>query len=150
MRAIFGLVSLLVVVGIMMLIFKSIEAPQLEVGKKAQDQAQQISGRDANGIPAKDSYTAESFPDNGPFRGIKIDTLTDGGAMQTYYGLKPGDVVMQINSNDVTALGGSYDMAKAELDEAFQNASPLTVIRDDNKMSLPVGGAKSPLDNLIH
>jgi|GEM_PF-3577560 len=150
MRAGFLLLSLLVVAGIYIFFFRNVEAPQLEAGKKAQDAAQQISGRDTNGVPAKDSYTAVPFPDNGPFRGIKIDTLTPGGAMETYFGLKVGDVVTQINSNDVTALGGSYDMAKALLDEAFQNASPLTIQRDGDKMTLPVGGAKSPLDQLVH
>jgi S1-C subfamily serine protease len=145
---IFGLVSLLVVVGIMFLFFKIFEAPNIEVGQKAQQEAQQISGRDENGVPAMNSYKAESDPPMGNFHGIKITDVTPGGAMDKYYGLKVGDIVLKVGDNDVTIFG-AYDMAKGMLDQAFQEAKPLLVQRDTAQISLPVGGAKSPLDGLI-
>jgi len=39
LRAMFGLVALLVVIGIMALIFSQIEAPTIKQGEKAQDAA---------------------------------------------------------------------------------------------------------------
>jgi S1-C subfamily serine protease len=146
---IFGLVSLLVIVGLMLMFFKTFEAPNIEVGQKAQQEAQQISGRDENGVPAMNSYKAEPFPATGNFRGIKITDVTPGGAMDKYYGLKVGDVVMKIGDMDAVAYGGDFGSAKAQLDEAYQHASNLVVQRDTAQISLPVGGAKSPLDGLI-
>jgi len=116
---------------------------------KAQEEAQQISGRGANGMPAMQSYGAESYPPGGAFRGIRIRDVTKGGPMDDYYGLKAGDVVLQIGGMDVTTLG-EYDMAKAELDQAYQESRPLTVQRDGNQISLPAGGAHSPLDALTN
>ena len=148
MRFAFGLVSLLVVVGILFLVFAKNEAPQIEAGQKAQDEAQQISGRDANGKPAKDSYKTEEFDaGGGGFKGLKVIDVTPGGAMETYYGLKVGDVILQLSGMDVSALG-DYGSAKGMVDQAFQEAKTLTVDRDGAKITLPVGGAKSPLDSL--
>jgi S1-C subfamily serine protease len=144
----FGLISLLVVIGIMMIVFKTFEAPQIEVGQQAQQEAQQLSGRDANGVPAMSSYKAEEYDGGGGgFKGIKITDVTAGGAMDTYYGLKVGDIVMQINSLDTATLG-DYNAAKGMLDQAYQEARTLTVLRNGATITLPVGGAKSPLDAL--
>ena len=142
---IFGLVSLLVVLGIMMIIFKTFEAPSLEQGKKAEDQAEQISGRDASGVPAFKSYTGEEADIGGHFHGIKIDTLSPGGPMETAYGLKAGDVVVKIGDLDVTTLG-DYSSGKGQLDQAFQMAAPLTVERDGATTVLP---CKGPMGTLL-
>lgn len=141
----FGLISLLVCAGIIMLFFAKIEAPQIQEGQKAQQEAQQISGRGDNGMKAMDSYSAQAYPPTGDFRGIQITDVTPTGPMDAYYGLKVGDIVVAIGGNDVTALGG-FDMGKAELDEAYQNHQGLTVERGGTKMELPVGGTHSPLD----
>ena len=144
----FGLLSLLIAVGIM-LYMESLQSNEMHTAQVAHQEAAQISGRGDNGIPAMDSYTAQSYPPNGDFRGIQITAVTAGGPMDTYYGLKVGDIVTQIGGMDVTGLGGQYDMAKAELDEAFQNARTLTITRNGTQMTLPVGGAKNPLDQLM-
>jgi C-terminal processing protease CtpA/Prc len=143
----FGLVSLLVCVAIIMLL-ESMQATSLHQGAVAHQDAEQISGRGADGMPAMYSYKAESYPPNGNFNGIRITDITAGGPMDTYYGLKVGDVITQIGGNDVTALGGQYDMAKAELDQAYQESRPLTINRGGTQMTLPVGGAKNPLEGL--
>jgi S1-C subfamily serine protease len=147
MRIGFGLVSLLVVLGIMMMIFKMVEAPQIEVGQKAQQEVQQISGRDANGVPAYKSYTAQAYMRGNQFAGITVTDLTSGGPMEVGYGLKVGDVVLQIAGNDVQTFG-DYESAKGQLDQAYQTAATLQVLRDGNKVLLSVNGGKSPLDLL--
>jgi S1-C subfamily serine protease len=144
---VFGLVSLLVVLGVCMWIFNNFEYKDIKTGQKAQQEAEQISGRDANGVPAMNSYKAEAYAPNGTFKGITITDLTPDGPMDKYYGLKVGDIVLQIGGLDVAALS-DYGAAKGQLDEAYQKAAELTVQRDTAKITLPVGGAKSPLDQL--
>jgi S1-C subfamily serine protease len=148
MRALFagfGLLSLLVCVGIMLYLM-SMEAPAVHEGVKAQDEAQQISGHGANGMPAMQSYTAESYPPGGnSFRGVRIKDVTIGGPMDTYYGLKVGDVVLQIGGMDVTAFG-DYESAKGQLDQAYQEFKLLLVQRGGNQITLPVGGTGNPLE----
>jgi C-terminal processing protease CtpA/Prc len=145
MRMVFGLVSLLVVLGIMMLVFKMFEAPDIEQGHQAQQQAEQISGRDANGVPAYKSYQGQEYDLGTTFKGIKITDLTAGGPMDTAYGLKVGDIVTQIGGLDAVTLGG-YDSAKGQLDEAYQHAASLTVIRDGQQVTLQ---CKNALNGLI-
>jgi S1-C subfamily serine protease len=147
MRIGFGFVSLLVVLGIMMWIFKEIEAPEIEVGQKAQQESEQISGRDANGVPVYRSYKAEADMHGNQFAGIRITDLTSGGPMETGYGLKVGDVVLQIGGNDVQMFG-DYESAKGQLDQAYQSNAALVVLRGEEKMTLAVNGGKSPLDLL--
>ena len=55
MRAMFGLVALLVSVGIIMWVFSLTSIPTAREGKKAQDEARQISGRGQNGEAATNS-----------------------------------------------------------------------------------------------
>jgi C-terminal processing protease CtpA/Prc len=145
MRIGFGLVSLLVVLGIMLFIFRYIEAPQIEVGQQAQQQGEQIAGRDANGTPVYKTYKGEAFLRGNQFAGITITDLTPGGAMETAYGLKVGDVVVQIGGNDVQTYG-DFDSAKGQLDQAYQSNATLLVDRDGNKLTLTPQG---PLQKMI-
>jgi len=147
MRVGFLLLSLLVVIAIMLVLYRT-EAPAIEKGQEAQQQAQQISGHDANGQAVMNSFKGSQWPLSGQFRGIQITDVTAGGAMDTYYGLKVGDIVLQIGGTDVATLG-DYGFAFAQLQEAYQNFQPLTVQRDGNKVGLPIGGAKSPLDSML-
>jgi len=138
MRAAFGLVSLLVVLLIVMFIFDKIEYPELKTAQTvAIPEAQQISGHDSNGVPAMDSFRSEEYDRGNQFAGIKITNVMRGGAMDTYYGLKPGDIVLNIGGLDVTALG-DYGSANAELQEAYQRQEGLTVDRGGKQISLPL------------
>lgn len=142
------LISLLICLAIMLMLFKTYTAPSLEVSHKTEEAAQQISGHDANGLPAYKSYQAQPYARGTQFSGIQIISLVDGGAYQTYYGLKPGDVVLQIQGTNVDVFG-DYDSAKGQLDMAYQSAEPLTVLRDGAQITLPIGGGKSELDKLL-
>ena len=141
-----GLLSLLICIAIMAYLM-SMQAPELHEGAKAQQEAAQLSGHDQYGMAAMNSYGAESYPPSGQFRGIQIKDVTRGGPMDSYYGLRPGDVVLQIGGMDVTALG-EYDMAKAELDQAYQEYRVLTVLRNGNQITLPAGGTNNPLQQI--
>jgi hypothetical protein len=143
----FGLVSLLVVLGICMLIFRQVEFPVLQKGHDAQNQAAQISGRDENGMPAMSSYTAQAHERaGGHMDGITIKTVIPGGPMQAYYGLAPGDVVVKIGEMRVPDIGvqDDYEMAKAQLDEAYQRMKTLTVVRNKTELVLPLPAPATP------
>jgi S1-C subfamily serine protease len=148
MRAGFLLLSLLVVVGIMLVMYRTYSLPAVQVGQQAEQAAQQMTGRDANGVAAYKSYKAQVHLRGPQFDGIEITDLTPGGPMDTYYGLKVNDVVVGISGNNVTTFG-DYDSAKGQLDQAYQSAAQLSVIRDGNTITLPAGGTKSPLDTLV-
>lgn len=139
MRMAFGLVSLLIVLAICLLIFRTFEAPMLESGNAAQKQAQQLSGRDENGVPVMDSYKAQQHSTGSKIDGITITDLVPGGPMQTYYGLQKGDIVTDIGELSVTTLAdpGGYSMAKSMLDEAYQKQQSLVVNRNGTKLTLP-------------
>ena len=142
------LISLLMVIGIMMMLYKTNVIPTVQVGQKAEGEAQQISGHDPNGAPIYKSYKAEAVRRGNQLIGIDITELTPGGGMESYYGLKVDDVVLQIAGTDVATFG-DYESAKGQLDEAVQHVAPLLVNREGNKITLPVGGGKSNLDKLV-
>jgi S1-C subfamily serine protease len=142
MRYAFGLVSLLVTLLIVMFLFKNIEYPELKAGQTATDQAQQISGRDENGVPAMYSFKSEEFDRGTHFAGITIDSVVAGGPMDTYYGLKAGDIVLKVGDMDVTTYG-DYGTANAFLQEAFQNTQSLLVDRGGVQLTLPQANTKA-------
>jgi len=139
MRMAFGLVSLLVVLAIVMFIADKVEIPAAQTAHDVMPQVQQLSGHDADGNRAMDSFTSEEFDNGGHFAGIKIDTVLPGGAYETFYGIKPGDIVYTIGDMDVTTLG-DFGSAQGLLQQAYQESKTLGITRDGTKMTLPVGG----------
>jgi len=138
MRGAFGLVSLLIVILIVMYVFDKIEYPELKTAQTtAIPEAQQLSGHDMNGVPAMDSFRSEEYDRGNQFAGIKITSVMPGGAMDTYYGLKQGDIVLDIGGLDVTALG-DFGSANGELQQAYQEQRPLTVDRNGQQITLPL------------
>lgn len=147
MRAMFGLVSLLVVILIICLIFRYIEAPKLEEGKKAQDQARQISGRGDDGRAAVDSFKIAPERRGNRLEGLLVTDVTPGGAVDTYYGLKKGDRIVQItNGGSLQKIGDASnddpELAKAQIHNAFQASDPIVVIRNGQQLTLPQSPAQ--------
>ena len=140
MRGIFGLVSLLVVVAIMALMFKTYSIPVIKRGKKTQDQARQLSGRSQDNTPAERSIKLNPEPDLGPLKDMVVLEVTPGGAMDKYYGLQVGDKITAINGNDIRSFSNDdFEMAKAQLvQEGFEKSAPITIIRNGETMQLPV------------
>lgn len=138
MRAMFGLVSLLVVIAIMMVIFKNIEAPTLQTGKKAQDQTRQISGRGQDGRAAIDSFKTEAkFRGGNRLEGLIVTSVTPGGALADY-GLHKGDQIIEINGSKVGDISNDDpETAKALVHQAYQGSQPIVVLRDGQQVTLP-------------
>jgi S1-C subfamily serine protease len=158
MRAMFGLVSLLVVIAIMLFIFRFIEAPTLERGKKAQDEARQISGRGEDGRAAIDSFRVEPSLRGNQLQSLDVTDVTAGGALASY-GLQKGDKIVQINGTKVGDLSNNDpELSKAQVHDAFRANQPIVVLRSGRPITLPQGagdgsaqpasGAGNPLDSI--
>lgn len=137
MRIAFGLVSLLVVLGIIMLLFSTYSAPMLKKGKSAQDDARQIAGRDENNAPVTDAVTLDAQDRNGRMVGAVVADITAGSTLQNQYGLQMGDVIMEMGPLSVKDHMGSPSEAKDFLLDAYQKQQPLIVMRGAERLILP-------------
>jgi len=140
MRAMFGLVSLLVVLFIILMVFKYFEAPTIEKGEKAKDEARQISGRGDDGKAAIDSFKTEGKMKGGTLEGLMVTEVTPGGALEAY-GLRKGDEIVSVNGTDLAAISSDPDTAKAmAIQNGFQGGNPIIVVRDGKRITLPDKG----------
>jgi hypothetical protein len=138
----FGLIGLLVVVGIIIFWFSQTQIPIAKKGKETQDVARQIAGRDEDGRPATDSITAEGNLKNGKMTALVVKTVDAGGAMEQQYGLKAGDEIVQVAEQPVDLFNGDEALAKGQLLEAYKAGKPIIVKRGDETVTL--NAKKSP------
>ena len=73
MRAGFGLVGLLVGVGLLIYLVAQFSIPTAKTGKQVQEQTKQLSGRGADGESAMQSFAVEA-----KMKGAGIDSLSAG------------------------------------------------------------------------
>ncbi|HSU69333.1 MAG TPA: hypothetical protein VLJ39_20780 [Tepidisphaeraceae bacterium] len=142
MRGMFGLVSLLVVLGICLMIFKMIEAPTLEKGKETQDKAQQMSGRGTDGNSVMSSFKADPQQQGSRLNSLLVTDVTPHGAVDEFYGLKTGDKITGVTmGGSMTKIGDASnddaEMAKIKVQEAYQSSGPITVVRNGQTLTLP-------------
>ena len=142
MRMAFGLVSLLVTVGIIVFVmawYLDKTQGDMSAGKYAREEARQIAGYSEDGTRAMDSIATE--PANTPggrFHGIKVTNVVTGGAMDQYFGLLPGDVVVEVGGMKLADISNNDpDLANAQVVEAFQRKQALTVERNGQRITLP-------------
>ena len=139
MRMAFGLVSLLVVIAIMMVLFKTFEAPTIETGQKAKEQAIQISGRGQDGGDAMSSFAVQP-----KLRGSTLDALTvlsvhPSGAMADFYGIQAGDQIVEVDGMKIGEISNDDgETAKAMvIQKGFQASAPIVVVRNGQRLNLP-------------
>ena len=142
MRGMFSLVGLLVVVGILLFIFKMVEAPTLEKGRDAHNEAQQMSGRGQDGRAAMDSFKTDPQMQGNKLTSLLVTDVTADGAADQYYGLKKGDRITSITTQAglqkiSESSNDDPDMAKAQVQEAFQGSRQIMVLRDGKQVMLP-------------
>lgn len=147
MRMAFGLVSLLVAVGIILWLYGNYTAPVAKQGSAAREQAQQMAGRDETGAAATESLTLEPRQRSGKVDGMRVASITPGGAMATFYGLRQDDIILQAGDMPFTdPVGGDVELAEAMLLEAYKAQKPLRVLRGTEQITLPApaGSANAP------
>ncbi len=152
MRMAFGLLGLLVCIGVIVWIMSAVELPSAQnavnVQKKVKPQVQQIAGVDTDGTDARDSIKLDADTTGGKMKSVVVTQVTSGGAMERYFGLQKGDSIIEI-----AMAGGAMmpvqDMAspaeaKDSLLSSFQNSQQIVVMREGKKMTLPVAPVKNP------
>jgi C-terminal processing protease CtpA/Prc len=140
MRAGFGLVAILVTLGVIIVIWSNYTLP---VAKQAIQTKKKVEEQFSMNTPEGYADAQASITLTDAMRGTKFDGLTvtaivPGGAMNKTFGLLPGD--------QIVAIGGQrlrdppYDdpeMARATLFEAKLRQQALTVVRNGQEIQLP-------------
>jgi hypothetical protein len=157
MRMAFGLIGLLVTVGVIVWIMAAVELPHTQAVIGAQKQVkpavQEITGHDENGMDARDSIKLDTETSGGKITSVLVTSITPAGAMEKHFGLKRNDSIVEIGGQGgvMTQVKeySSSDEAKDALLTAYQYSSPIVVVRDEKRITLPpAGSAPSPVERL--
>ncbi|CAN5433317.1 hypothetical protein BH10PLA1_BH10PLA1_05230 [soil metagenome] len=150
MRYAFGLVGLLVVLGVIVWIMggKGGELDQaktaLETREKLEPQLNQLAGRDASGASVAESAALSPQMNGGKLRGLLVSELTPGGAYEKHFGLKQYDLIVEIGPMDVQMFDA--EAAKVQVMDAYQRDQSIVVQRGAEKITLPasIPGVERP------
>jgi hypothetical protein len=148
MRMAFGLVGLLVTIGVIAWFMHAIYLPDTQASLAAQKKAETfvdtLNGQDANGIPIENMYSVYAdMRSDGKLQDLQITNIVAGCALQTRFGLMNNDVVIAaVDSHMVrTELNGLDDeqAGKEAIRDAYTgDGGQLVVIRDDKQLTLPL------------
>ncbi len=146
MRMAFGLISVLVTIGIIILIMSMMldsTTGSIPAGIRAQDEARQISGHGEDGQAATQSAHLVSDTSGGKLRGLTVKRVIPGGAYDTYFGLMPGDTIVEIEQsgsmmkvNDIS--NGDSGLAKALVSDSYARNQRIIVEREGQRLTLPL------------
>lgn len=161
MRMAFGLVSLLVTLGIIILLMSMMLDKQtgtIPVALEARGEAKQIAGIGEDGEAATQSAYFEEDTSGGKLRKLTTVRVVPGGAYDTYFGLQKGDEIVEIEQsgsmmkiNDIAS--GDAGLAIALVSDAYARKQHIIVNRDGQRLTLPMapgtvaaapGGAAAP------
>lgn len=144
MRMAFGLIGVLVALGVLVLMyshfFGSHTESVLQQGQKAKKEVEQIAGI-GNGMKITDSITIEPQMIGSKVDNVMVTSIVAGGPMATYFGLKRDDCIVEANGLHLRDFDG--EMAKAQVFESYQRKQPLVVLRDGEKITLPTAAAQN-------
>lgn len=141
MRMAFGLVSLLVTVGVLIMIFHYIEAPAIQKAGQTKKKVENWAGSNTSqGLAdAKSSIDLEEITSGGKFNGFLVKSITPGGPMATDFGLLAGDQIVGIGGLRMRDDNDS-DLSRAQIFEAKIRNQPLNVIRNNQQIELRAKG----------
>jgi competence protein ComGC len=140
MRAAFGLIGILVTLGVIVAIWYFISLPNIKQARQTQKKVEATLGAlTSSGIQeSKDSISLDARTRGGRFNGLIVKGIAPGGAMQVNYGLMTGDVIVGVHGNTFDAIAnGDSDMAEALVWEARGRQQILMVERNGKKIDLP-------------
>ncbi len=153
MRGMFSLVGVLVTVGVVAWIMSEAYLPHTKAVINAQKSVQptlnRVASKGDDGLPSSSSAVLLPIEKNGTFRGLAVQSVVTGGAMDTAFGLMPGDVILKIQG---IPLGDPYtatvqDESSARdflFVDAYRGHWPLTVDRGGTEITLPAQRAFVP------
>src|SRR5437773_2508753 len=119
MRAVFGLAGLLITIGIIIWIMHTVVLPYTKTvtheGKKAQQRAAIIAGKDLDtGLTNQQSITLAEEMSSGRLNSVLVTSIVSNGPMAKNFGLMRNDSIILINDQKVADISNNDpEMAKA-------------------------------------
>ncbi len=149
MRMAFGLVGLLVTLGVTVWIMHAVTLPQTQNALKVRDtastQVRQWSGLDSDGRSALDSITLKPVGPAEQIQGLQVSAIDPRGVMATHYGLRVNDIITGTQGLKLSDLGGDdFNSLCAQVREAYARNATLTVQRGGEEITLPLVTASAP------
>jgi hypothetical protein len=152
MRAAFGLVGILITIGVIVWIMSAVELPSAQqavnVQKQVTPQVQQIAGSGVTpgggSMRFNESMKCELQTSGGQSSSILVTEVDPVGPAARYYTLKRGDSIVEVGQ--LGPVRGSSTITSSEdalifVMDAYQHQQPLVVIRDGQKLTLPPPGS---------
>lgn len=140
MRAIFGLVGILVVCGVIAAIWAFAYLPYtqqvVKSGNTAQQQAKQTAGIDEMGGRVSQTIVFTPIEMQGKLRYLMVQSMQPNNSYAKYYGIFPGDLIETIGPQNVRDIDDE-GMAKALAVEAYQRKWDLVIMRTNKRFTLP-------------
>src|SRR5271167_4263445 len=98
MRMAFGLVGLVVTIGVIAWFMHAIYLPDVQASLAAKQKAdtfvQQLNGTDENGVAIERTYAVfADTRDDGKLQDLQVTKVDPGSPMDLKFGLKPNDVI---------------------------------------------------------
>jgi hypothetical protein len=147
MRMAFGLVGLLVTIGVIAWFMHAIYLPDTQASLAAKNKAEtfvnQLNGQDANGVKIEATYKVfADSRDDGKLQDLQVTRVTPGSPMEIKFGLKPNDVIIAaIDGHTIRTDLNGLDNEQAGIDavhDAYTSDGQLVVQRGDEKLTLPL------------
>lgn len=150
MRAAFGLVGILIVIGVIVWIMGGSGGTLdhtkqvLDTGRKADEQVRQVAGIAKDGLRVNETITLEPQIEGGKLSYVLVTDIVADGPMATHFGLKKNDSIIEVNEMKIRELSnGDPELAKSMILEAYQRKQPITVVRGGSNVKLPQAGTSA-------
>jgi hypothetical protein len=141
MRAAFGLIGILVTLGVIIAIWYFISLPNIKQAAVTKKKVEETLGALTSSGLAESKSSIVLDPrttSGGRFNGLKVKGIVAGGAMQANYGLVVNDVIVGVGGNTFDAVAnGDSEMAEALVWEARGKQQALMVERQGRRVELP-------------
>jgi hypothetical protein len=144
MKAAFGLVGLLVTLGVIVWIMSAFYLPYtktaIQIQQKQTPRVQQFGGYDnSSGAPINTTYKLEPQEQDGKVQSLLVTSLDPNSAMVKVYGLQRDDSIVAISwHGDMERVRdvGDAEAAEDRIIEAYRGSEPIIVMRDGQEMTL--------------
>ena len=144
MRMAFGLIGLLVTIGVIVMIMNTVlkkEQAVFSASKTAREEVTQIGGYSEDQTPAQNSVTFEPTDTGGRFDALRVTAVIKNGAMDKFYGLRANDVVVEI----MEIVGNSARVGiRAPRSVPVYREEIYTAVRDENRAAADSASAVLP------
>ena len=140
MRMAFGLVAVLVTLGVIILIMSEFTLPNAKVALQQKKKTEETLGAlTSSGLEdSKNSIAFDPVLRSNRFEALKVKTIVTGGAMDVHYGLLRNDVIIGVAGNTFDAIAlGDQELAESLVWEARGKQQALMVLRKGKRIELP-------------